>query len=1239
MGNLHPRHLPITELDSIRIEQRKKTVKQIIQSIFLLLALCMVLTAEMDAQEIMWIESTAGSPMLRRAAPDGSSVTSVAIAAGRLPQGVAVDVVNNLLYAAEAVYYVDGPDADIQRWPVSFTAVTAADSVPNLGGESSFRGVTVDMVGAKLYWTSSRADEGCRIRRANLDGSSEEILIQSTVGDATNLRGIAVDHIGGMIYWCDGGNGVVKRANLDGSSEATIVTSDPLNGLTGIALDLTNNHVYWVEQFSTSGKGLGTIRRSNLDGSSPTTLVSGLGSPLWISLNVEGNTMFWTEAGYPGTAKIQKALLDGTGVTDLSPMILAASGAAVVDPAGIAFYAPCTAATITTDPVDQTICPGTNALFTAAASGSPFLSVQWQRSTDGGTNWADIAGETTPTLTFVAGGADNGNQYQAIFATICGSPATSAAAVLTVKTLSLAPTAITKSDDNVCPSTLVTMTPTGGTKGTGADYKWYSESGCTNLLHTGDTYDVSPTATTSYWVRLEGECGPPTATATTTITVKTLSIAPTAITKSDDNVCPSTPVTLTPTGGTKGTGADYKWYSESGCTNLLHTGDTYDVSPTVTTDYWVRLEGDCGPPTATATTTVSVKPVSIAPTSITKSSDYICPPTLVTLTPVGGTKGVGASYKWYSESGCVNLLHTGDTYGVTPAVTTSYWVRLEGGDCGVVTATATTTVNMETNVPTVSTQNIMIPLDGSGHASILPSQVDNGSSDDCGIASVSVSPSSFDCGDVGPNSVTLTVTDVNGNSNTGAATVTVQAPDINVAPGSFAYGAVVLGSSSDHTFLVSNTGTLPLSISSISITGPDASEFSIQSAPSSPIAVAGSGNLVVRFTPTSTPVAVKTASVVIANNDPCDGEDPTVLALSGNGVPALAHPYLFLAKEDVNVDEVSGTEGHMHSNDDIKIKKGKPTTHTGNLSAVDNIKVSRDNTIDGDVQGASLNISGSATVTGTQTSSAAASVSIPNNSYSAGTTNISVPAAGSLALTPGSYGNVTVGLSATLSLSSGVYYIKKLDVKEDANLSMTLTTGPITVNAVDDINFDERDTVTISPLGDNGSRWVTFNLLGNKNFDVDDDSRFLGSIYAPNGIVKIGRDVRLKGSIAAKKIDVDKDGIYLHHVAAGVLPKNTRRITEQPASVLLLENYPNPFGPGTPSGSITTVQFSVPVDGSVRLKVYDMLGRVASTLVDAVHTPGIYRVPFDASELKNGVYFYVLEAANTSITRTMTIIK
>ena len=96
------------------------------------------------------------------------------------------------------------------------------------------------------------------------------------------------------------------------------------------------------------------------------------------------------------------------------------------------------APTITTNPTSQTVTAGQTATFTAAASGSPTPTVQWQVSTDGGASFSDLSGATNTTLSFTATAAQNGNEYQAVFSNSVGT-ATTSAATLTVTAAQVAP--------------------------------------------------------------------------------------------------------------------------------------------------------------------------------------------------------------------------------------------------------------------------------------------------------------------------------------------------------------------------------------------------------------------------------------------------------------------------------------------------------------------------------------------------------------------------------------------------------------------------------------------------------------------------------------------------------------------------------------------------------------------------------------------------------------------------------
>ncbi len=101
-----------------------------------------------------------------------------------------------------------------------------------------------------------------------------------------------------------------------------------------------------------------------------------------------------------------------------------------------------------------------------------------------------------------------------------------------------------------------------------------------------------------------------------------------------------------------------------------------------------------------------------------------------------------------------------------------------------------------------------------------------------------------------------------------------------------------------------------------------------------------------------------------------------------------------------------------------------------------------------------------------------------------------------------------------------------------------------------------------------------------------------------------------------------------------------------PNQFQLSQNYPNPFNPTTTiTYTIPTPPISLPLvrggteGGVVTLKVYDILGREVTTLVNEKQSPGNYKVVFDGKNLSSGVYFYQLITSNFSQTRKMVLIK
>ncbi len=88
-----------------------------------------------------------------------------------------------------------------------------------------------------------------------------------------------------------------------------------------------------------------------------------------------------------------------------------------------------------------------------------------------------------------------------------------------------------------------------------------------------------------------------------------------------------------------------------------------------------------------------------------------------------------------------------------------------------------------------------------------------------------------------------------------------------------------------------------------------------------------------------------------------------------------------------------------------------------------------------------------------------------------------------------------------------------------------------------------------------------------------------------------------------------------------------------PTEFKLYPNYPNPFNP------TTSIEYSIPSESFVQLKVYNAIGKEVATLVNEEQAAGDYRVDFNAVELPSGIYFYKLQNSNFTQTRKMILLK
>jgi len=159
----------------------------------------------------------------------------------------------------------------------------------------------------------------------------------------------------------------------------------------------------------------------------------------------------------------------------------------------------------------------------------------------------------------------------------------------------------------------------------------------------------------------------------------------------------------------------------------------------------------------------TIPPTITCPADLTEVADTSCMFTLPDYTGLATTTDNCGSVSVTQIPAPGTLVGQGNTI-----------ITLEASD-GTNTSDCTFTVFVEdTTPPTAICQAFTAQLDAFGTASILPTDVDGGSTDNCSIASMSVSPNTFTCADVGTQTVTLTVTDTAGNSSTCDAIVTVE---------------------------------------------------------------------------------------------------------------------------------------------------------------------------------------------------------------------------------------------------------------------------------------------------------------------------------------------------------------------------------------------------------------------------------------------------------------------------------
>ena len=263
---------------------------------------------------------------IHRANLDGSNAENIVESRFRGIQeneGIALDVIRKKLYWVEE----DASRASWSRCSFSFLILEADLDGRNerivIRLESVPENIELDVVDRKLYWYEGieewtpSEDGGCSlsrtggiIRRANVDGSSDQKLVTLTQGGSI----FDVDAVGRKLYWSDvidqGSSFAILRADLDGTDQETVV-GDLNDRTSGIALDIVGRELYWYQ----SDHGL---FRSDLDGSGTVAVFRHGDYGVLHAVDGSNRKIYWIRSGSGpgdrtvGTAGVIQTNLDGS---------------------------------------------------------------------------------------------------------------------------------------------------------------------------------------------------------------------------------------------------------------------------------------------------------------------------------------------------------------------------------------------------------------------------------------------------------------------------------------------------------------------------------------------------------------------------------------------------------------------------------------------------------------------------------------------------------------------------------------------------------------------------------------------------------------------------------------------------------------------------------------------------------------------------------------------------------------
>lgn len=504
-------------------------------------------------------------------------------------------------------------------------------------------------------------------------------------------------------------------------------------------------------------------------------------------------------------------------------------------------------------------------------------------------------------------------------------------------------------------------------------------------------------------------------------------------------------------------------------------------------------------------------------------------------------------------------------------------------DCGnaVIPSPTVTYSGSDQTPPTASAQNVTVTL-SNGSASVTAASVNNNSSDNCGgSVNLSLSKTTFDCSNIGANSVTLTVTDACGNFSTANATVTVlgSVPTVSISqnnlPG-FCQGAYIIlsaNASAGVTYLWSTGATTPT------------------------INVSTSG----------------TYSCTVKNGNGCTATASTSVTINTTN---LLSSYTMLANDEIELNDgsilMSGGAGALNpTKGEVEVDKDSRITASGTFAKAQDIDIKSGGQVTTKIY-------------------ATPSVTLPAfkyNPYCNSNNNKTVGQNATVTLTDSVFDKVNLGKGSTVIFTRSRLFINDLNMGE--NCTIKFTSACVEMFLCKEFNIDKGSFFNPDYKG--------VVIYSKKKVDVKKGSTVISSIYCLEDIHANGDkndSVTMIGLFIADHEVDGKNTVFYANGTCLTCNGNNKTVTEPSAAdekglispdALVINAYPNP------SNGRFALDIITPQSGEMQVTVYDYTGKEVFATGNIMSHGSLY-IPVDLSAQASG--YYVVKATFNGNTYT-----